>query len=183
MVKTLPIYTYGFDILRKKSRAVKNVDDSIVSLARDMFETMHSANGIGLAAPQIGKDISMAVIDLSQIESEKIPLTLVLINPKIIDEYGLTVMEEGCLSIPLLRAEVERPSQILIEYQDLDLNLYHLELDGLASRVVQHEIDHLNGILFVDHLLREEKANYKDQLKKIKRGEVKVDYLLKEIKS
>ena len=182
-MKTLPIYTYGFDILRKKTRRITKVDDKLIELIGSMFNTMHKAHGIGLAAPQVGLDIALTVIDINKAEDDKkikhLPLTL--INPVVKDKHGEVIMEEGCLSIPLLRCEVTRPEVVYVEYQDIDLNKQYVELDSLLGRVAQHEIDHLNGILFTDHLQKEDKKKVKDELDKIKKGEVETDYLLAEI--
>jgi peptide deformylase len=101
-----------------------------------------------------------------------------LINPVVKDYHGEVVMEEGCLSIPFLRAEITRPETIYLEYQDIDLNKQYVELDGLLARVAQHETDHLNGILFIDHLNKDEKKKLKAELDKIKKGDVQTDYLL-----
>lgn len=182
-MKILPIYTYGFDILRKKARRITKIDDKLIELISSMFYTMHKAHGIGLAAPQVGLDIALTIVDLSKAEEDKkikhLPLTL--INPVVKDCHGEIVMEEGCLSIPYLRKEVTRPETVYIEYQDIDLNKRHIELKELIGRVTQHEIDHLNGILFTDHLEKEEKKQVKDELIKIKRGEIETDYLLAEL--
>lgn len=182
-MKTLPIYTYGFDILRKKTKRVTKVDDKLIELIGSMFYTMHKAHGIGLAAPQVGLDIGVTVIDINKAEEEKkikyLPLTL--INPLVKESHGEAVMEEGCLSIPYLRAELARPETVYVEYQDIDLNKQQVELNGLLARVVQHEIDHLNGILFTDHMTKEEKKKIKDELDKIKKGDIETDYLLAEI--
>jgi peptide deformylase len=183
LLKTLPIYTYGFDILRTKTKRVHKVDDRLIELIGSMFNTMHKAHGVGLAAPQIGLDIALTVIDLSKTETEKKtkhkPLTL--INPVIVDKHGEAIMEEGCLSIPYLRAEVTRPETVYVEYQDIDLNKNHIELESFLSRVTQHEIDHLNGVLFIDHVDKDEKKKLKSDLDRIKRGEIEADYLLAEI--
>ena len=182
-MKILPIYTYGFDILRKRGKKILKVDDDLVGLVRNMFDTMHQASGIGLAAPQIGKDISLTVIDISKVEGEEKTKPLVLLNPKITDYDGSCVMEEGCLSLPTLRAEVERPEKVFLSYQDLDLNEIRIELDGLMSRVVQHEIDHLNGVLFIDLLAKHQKKLIKERLAMIKKGEIAVNYALAELQS
>ena len=148
-----------------------------------MFNTMHKATGIGLAAPQVGLDLALTVIDLSKAEGGKRlkyePITL--INPVIKDYHGTIFLEEGCLSIPFVRAEVERPETVYVEYQDLDLNKNYVELKGLLARVAQHEIDHLNGILFIDHLTKDEKKKLKPELDDIRKGEIETDYLLAEI--
>jgi len=129
-LKALPIYTYGFEVLRKKTKRITKVDDKIVELASNMFYTMHKASGIGLAAPQVGIDAALTVIDVSMIEGEEDKKPLMLINPKITDSHGEITMEEGCLSIPTVRAEVERPEKVFIVYQDLDLNPQTIELEA-----------------------------------------------------
>src|SRR5512146_1026726 len=121
-MKTLPIYTYGFDVLRKKTKRLTKVDDKTIELVGNMFYTMHKASGIGLAAPQVGIDLALTVIDVSNVEGEEETKPLTLINPKIVDSHGNIIIEEGCLSIPHIRAEVERPKKVFIEFQDLDLN-------------------------------------------------------------
>jgi peptide deformylase len=180
-LKTLPIYTYGFDVLRKKTKRLTRVDDKTVELVGNMFYTMHNASGIGLAAPQVGIDLAMTVIDVSHIEGEEETKPLTLINPKIADSHGSIVIEEGCLSIPHIRAEVERPETVYVEYQDLDLNPQAVELEGFIARVAQHEIDHLNGVLFIDHLSKEVKNDFKEQLRLIKKGGIQTSYLLAEL--
>lgn len=183
MIKTLPIYTYGFDILRKKTKKVTKIDDKLIQLIGSMYNTMDKAHGIGLAAPQVGLDIAVTVIDISRTDDDKKikyePITL--INPVINDSHGEAVMEEGCLSIPYLRADVTRPETVYVEYQDLDLNTQYVELNGLLARVAQHEIDHLNGILFLDHLTKEELKLLKPELDDIKKGNIEADYLLAEL--
>lgn len=183
MIKTLPIYTYGFDILRKKTKRVTKIDDKMIQLIGSMYNTMDKAHGIGLAAPQIGLDLAVTVIDISKSEEDKKIKTeaLTLINPVIKDSHGEAVMEEGCLSIPYLRADVTRPETVYVEYQDLDLNKQYVELNGLLARVAQHEIDHLNGILFIDHLDKEERKKLKAELDDIKKGNIEADYLLAEL--
>lgn len=180
-MKALPIYTYGFDVLRKKTKRLTKVNDKTVELVSNMFYTMHKASGIGLAAPQVGIDLALTVIDISMIEGEEDKKPLMLINPRIIDSHGEVIIEEGCLSIPTVRAEVERPEKIFVEYQDLDLNHLTIELDGIMSRVAQHEIDHLNGVLFIDHLSKDSRRDFKQQLDLIKKGRIQTSYLLAEI--
>jgi peptide deformylase len=180
-LKTLPIYTYGFDVLRKKTKRITRIDDKTVELAGNMFYTMHKANGIGLAAPQIGLDLALTVIDVSMIEGEEHTKPLLLINPKVTDSHGDVIIEEGCLSIPTVRAEVERPEKVFVEYQDLDLNPQTIELNGILSRVAQHEIDHLNGVLFIDHLSKEYRSDFKQQLNLIKKGGIQTSYILAEL--
>jgi len=182
-LKTLPIYTYGFEVLRKKTKKVTKIDDKFIELVGSMFNTMHKASGIGLAAPQIGSDMALTVIDISRTEEKKKLKTepLTLINPVIKDFHGEITLEEGCLSIPYVRGDVTRPETIYVEYQDLDLNKHYIELKGFIARVAQHEIDHLNGVLFIDHLNKDEKKILKPELDLIRKGEIETDYLLAEL--
>lgn len=180
-MKALPIYTYGFDVLRKKTKRLTKIDDKTIELVGNMFYTMHRASGIGLAAPQVGIDLALTVIDISMIEGEEDKKPLTLINPKITDSHGSVIMEEGCLSIPSVRADVERPEKIFVQYQDLDLNPVTIELEGILGRVAQHEIDHLNGVLFLDHLSKEYKREFKEQLDLIKNGGIQTNYVLAEL--
>jgi peptide deformylase len=182
-VKIFPIYTYGSDVLRKKAKRITKIDDKLIEIAGSMFLTMHKAHGIGLAAPQVGLDMAITVIDISRSEENKKIKTepITLLNPVIKDHHGEAVMEEGCLSIPYVRADVTRPSTVYIEYQDLDLKTQHVEMKGFISRVAQHEIDHLNGILFIDHLNKDEKKKLKPDLDLIRKGDIEADYLLAEI--
>ncbi len=137
-------------ILRKKCNPVEKVDDEIKKLMKDMLETMYDAPGIGLAAIQIGILKRLVVIDISK-DEKKNPLFLV--NPKIISQSKTTsVYEEGCLSLPGQFAEIERPSECLVKYIDLDGKEKELKADGLLATCIQHEVDHLNGILFIDYL-------------------------------
>ncbi len=182
-MKTLPIYTYGFEVLRKKTKKVTKIDDKFIELVGSMFNTMHNASGIGLAAPQIGSDLALTVIDVSKAEEKKKIKTepITLINPLIRDYHGEITLEEGCLSIPYVRGEVTRPETIYLEYQDLDLNKHYIELRGFIARVAQHEIDHLNGVLFIDHLNKNERKILKPELDLIRKGEIETDYLLAEL--
>ena len=172
----LPIYLYGTDVLRRKAKPVRAVTDDIVKLVMDMFETMHAAHGIGLAATQVGNMHRVVVVDLSDMEETKDIKPLTLINPEVVSGEGRISVEEGCLSIPDVRDEVERDEQVVIRYKDTNFREVELEAGALLARVILHEIDHLNGVLFLDHLAREKKALHKDALKKIKGGEVEVSY-------
>ena len=177
-MRQLAITTYGMNILRKKTKPVAGIDDSVINLVRDMFYTMDKASGIGLAAPQVNLEMSLAVIDLSGIEEHKGDKPLVLINPEVIDSHGLVTMEEGCLSIPDVRAEVERPEEIHLRFYDFDMKEVDLELKGFKARVAMHEIDHLNGKLFIDYLSEDIKKVLKKDLQLIKKGKVETDYPL-----
>jgi peptide deformylase len=146
-----PLIILPDPVLRQLSKPVETVDADVRRLADDMLDTMYDAPGIGLAAIQIGVPRQMLVIDVSKDGEEKQPL--VFINPTILttsDERS--VYEEGCLSIPDYYAEVERPSAITVEYIDLEGKRLTAKADGLLATCLQHEIDHLNGVLFIDHI-------------------------------
>ena len=137
--------------LRLVSKPVEKVDSSVRKLVDDMFETMYDAPGIGLAAIQIAEPLRVVTMDLAKKEDEKEPL--VFINPEIMwSSDEMNVHEEGCLSIPEYYEEVERPAQIKVRYLDLDGKAQEVDADGLLAICLQHEIDHLNGVLFIDHL-------------------------------
>lgn len=178
VAKQLPITTYGMDILRKKAMPVTIIDNKFIDLVQNMFHTMDLCLGIGLAAPQVNFGISVAVIDISAIAEHKKKKPMVLINPVVVESAGDSVIDEGCLSIPDVRAEIKRPKNILLRYNDFDLNEIEVELDGFMARVVQHEIDHLNGKLFIDYLSTEKRKEIKKQLSGIKRGSIQTDYPL-----
>ncbi|MBV6479042.1 MAG: Peptide deformylase 1 [Ignavibacteria bacterium] len=177
--KQIPITTYGMEILRKKTTPVKEIDSKLIGFIQDMFYTMTKASGIGLAAPQVNSGISLAVVDLSEIEEYKSFKPLILINPVVTEFHGKDTAEEGCLSIPDLRADVERHSEINLRYFDLNMNEINTELKGFPARVVQHEIDHLNGILFTDLLPEEKKKEFKRKLTEIKKGRIEAEYPLR----
>lgn len=173
----LPITVCGDKILRKKVAKVSKVDNKIIKLIADMFETMHNANGIGLAANQVGANKQIFVVDISMVEGYEDSKPITFINPKIVSRSEETsVYEEGCLSIPDQREDVIRPKQITIEFQDLDLNKQSIETDDLLARVIQHEYDHLQGILFTDLVDEETKKKLKKPLNRIKNRKVEVAY-------
>ena len=136
--------------LRIKAKPVESFDDELKTLTDDMFETMHSVNGIGLAATQIGIAKQVAVIDISPEKNEP----LVIVNPviQILDPSKTEDYDEGCLSVPGFFEKISRPSDIKLTYQDLNGNKQEIKPEGLLTKVVQHELDHLNGRLFVDHI-------------------------------
>lgn len=147
----LPILTAPDPLLKRRAKPVDKVDDRIRKLMDDMLETMYAAPGIGLAAPQVGILERVIVVDVSREEEEPQPLRMA--NPEILwrsDE--LASYDEGCLSLPDHYAEVVRPKQVRVRYVDYDNEIRELEADGLLATCIQHEIDHLNGTLFVDHL-------------------------------
>lgn len=144
------IVKYGHPALRMKARQIETISASIRELAEDMIETMEVAEGIGLAAPQIAESKTLLVINAGLIE-EDAPAK-VYINPVILAEAGSISMEEGCLSIPDIREDVIRPEMIKIKYLDLEGGQHEEECNGMLARVLQHEVDHLNGLLFVDRI-------------------------------
>jgi peptide deformylase len=141
----LPLHLLGSPVLRQHSPEVKIVDDAVRRLVEDMFETMDAAKGIGLAANQVGVGRRVAVVD---VDGDR----FAMIDPRIIETEGRAVAEEGCLSIPDIYGDVTRPDRVVIEALDSAGNRYRKEATGLKARAIQHEIDHLDGILFLDHL-------------------------------
>jgi peptide deformylase len=150
--------------LKKKAKPIDKIDDEILKILDDMAETMYYSNGIGLAATQVGIDKRLVVIDFST-EKKKMEL-LKLINPEILSVDGELTMEEGCLSVPEIRDEVKRPRWVRFRYLDTEGNVREGEDEGLLARVIQHEIDHLDGIVFLDRLSPLKKALYYRRLKK-----------------
>ncbi len=175
-MSVLPIFTYGQPILKKKARLVQKVDDDLVHLVEELFDTMRSANGIGLAANQVGLLRRVIVIDISDMEEEKEVPPMVLLNPEVIEEEDKWIMEEGCLSIPEIRDDVERAEKIKVRYRDMNFQVCEIEAKGLLARVLLHEIDHLNGVLFIDRLGVVRQKLLKGRLNKIRRGEFEVSY-------
>ena len=169
----LEILTYPDPKLKEKSQPVEKVDDEIRTLADDMLETMYAAPGIGLAAPQVGVLKRVIVLDVEyRKEGEGNPL--VFINPEIVDSSGETVFEEGCLSVPEFNAEVKRFSNITMKALNLDGEEITVEADGLLAIALQHEIDHLDGILFVDRLGMIKRDIFKRKYKKMLREKASV---------
>ena len=173
----LPVTMCGDKILRKKTVKVTEVDNETIELITNMFDTMRNANGIGLAANQVGANKSILIVDISLVEDQEEIKSIVLINPKI-KKYSdeKSVIEEGCLSIPDIREDVERAEAITVTYHDTDLKEHTLEIDSLLARVIQHEYDHLQGILFTDLVNDEVKKRLKKPLKKIKKSKIDVEY-------
>ena len=161
----LEILTYPNTFLFRPTNPVENIDGKIQDLIEDMAVTMYDAPGIGLAAIQVGHDKSLLVFDVSP-KDEKRSLQ-VLINPKIISKEGTIISEEeGCLSVPDYRADVKRAEKILVQGYDREGKPLRIEAEGLLSLVLQHEIDHLNGVLFIDHLSSLKRQMYKRRVKK-----------------
>jgi len=173
----LPITIYGNKILKQKAKPVKSISDDLIKKIKDMFDTMRNANGIGLAANQVGFTESFFVIDLKGVDGYEKFKPVVMINPQIILKSDETeILEEGCLSLPGLRAEVERPRQIKVKFVDTDENEVEIEADDLFARVILHEYDHLIGKLIPDRVDAEIKKKLQEDLSKIKRKEIKIDY-------
>jgi peptide deformylase len=173
-----PIVMYGDPVLRKKAKDIEKGTD-ISELVNDMYETMHGAHGIGLAAPQIGKSIRLFVVDGTTLEDEpKLKdFKKAFVNPLILDEDGEPwAFEEGCLSIPNIREEVERPEKLRIKYFDENWNSFEEEFDGMKARIIQHEYDHIEGKLFIDYLTPLKKRMLKGKLSDISKGEVDTEY-------
>lgn len=162
------IRTYPDPVLRVKTGRVEKIDNSLDQLIQDMIETMHAAPGVGLAANQIGVSLQLAVIDLSSREDDeqRHPL-MVIINPEILSLEGAVVEEEGCLSIPDYAEKVKRASKIRVRAQDLTGKSFEIAAEGLLAKALQHEIDHLNGVLFIDRLSPLKKNIFKRRFKKL----------------
>ena len=155
-------------VLRQKTDRVTNINGTIERLIDDMVETMHAAPGVGLAANQVGVSLQVAVIDLStREEKERRRPLLVIINPEVLSMEGSVVEEEGCLSIPEYAEKVKRAARVKVRAQDRTGKIFELEAEGLLAKALQHEIDHLNGLLFIDRLSPLKKSIFKRRLKKM----------------
>lgn len=165
-------------MLRKKASEIEEGTD-LSQLIEDMFETMHGASGVGLAAPQIGKAIRLFVVDGSALEEEPgmAEFKLAFINPEIIEESGTPwLYEEGCLSIPNIRENVSRKDRVLIRYFDANWEEHEEEFTGIQARIIQHEYDHIEGKLFIDYLTPLKKRLLKGKLADISKGKVNTEY-------
>ena len=178
----LPIIAYGNPILKKVTREIDQTYPNIKELIDNMFETMHNARGIGLAAPQVGLSIRLFIVDTTPLAKEKGNEHLkdfkkVFINPELIKEEGDEwTYNEGCLSIPEIREDIVRKSQISIRYCDENFNLCEKKFTDLAGRIILHEYDHLEGVLFTDRLAPLRKRLLKRKLTDISKGDIEVDY-------
>lgn len=181
-----PIYIYGSSVLRKVAEDVTPDYPGIKELVADMFETMYESDGVGLAAPQIGKSLRMFVIDadpFSRDYPEGKGFKRVCINPEIIFRSEETwVFNEGCLSVPGVHEDVERPAEVKVRYLDDDFTEHVEELGGIAARVFQHEFDHLDGNVFTDRLAPIRKTLIKGRLQKMAKGGYKAAYRCKQVK-
>jgi len=178
-----PITAYGHPVLRKVSEEIDEQYPDLKQLIDDMFETMYVTSGVGLAAPQIGKAIRLFVIDADPFKDEDpsaAGFKKVFINAYIEEESGKSwLFNEGCLSVPNIREDVSRKSKIKISYLDENFVEHIEEYDGLKARVIQHEYDHIEGKVFVDHLSPLKKSLLKRKLQDIVKGKVKVNYRMK----
>jgi peptide deformylase len=179
----LSIFQYGDPILRTKGKQIEKIDNHIRELVANMIETMHAAHGIGLAAQQVGKALQLTVLDVSEVEDRastmklngkevdpKTSMPLVLINPEIEVAGGATeIGTEGCLSFPEITGEIERAKSIIVHAQTLEDDKIDIEASGLLARAIQHEVDHLNGILFIDRMNSAAKAALSSRLKRLQK--------------
>ncbi len=173
-----PIVMYGDPVLRQKAKNIEQGTD-ILPWVEDMFETMHAANGVGLAAPQIGKSIRLFVVDGRVIEDEPDMQNFkkVFVNPEMVEELGTSwEYEEGCLSIPNIREKISRKEKLKIKYWDENWNQHEEIFDGMKARIIQHEYDHIEGKMFVDYLTPLKKRLLKGKLADISKGKVDTEY-------
>ena len=178
----LPILEYGDPILRAKGKPIDNIDDRIRELAANMIETMHAANGVGLAAQQVGESLQLTVLDVSLVEDRpstlkvdgeevdpKAAMPLVLINPEIQLQGATETGVEGCLSFPEITGDIERATSVTVRAQTLESSAIEIEATGFLARAIQHEGDHLNGILFIDRMNSAAKAALSSRLKRLQK--------------
>jgi peptide deformylase len=185
---TLPIIAYGSPILREIAKNISPQYDGLAKLVEDMWETMYNSNGVGLAAPQINRNIRLFVMDSEQIfssieadqkgkYSDEPGIKQVFINAHIKSLNGKEwSYNEGCLSIPKIREDVSRPEEVTIEYQDEQFNTHTNTFNGVTARIIQHEYDHIEGKLFIDYLRPLKRKLLKGKLDDITKGKIKVDY-------
>jgi len=166
----LGITKYGDEVLRKVAEPIEEINDEVIKIINDMLETLYSSkDGIGIAAPQIGVSKRIIIIDTNPSDASLKPM--VIINPEIVEKEGLSNAEEGCLSVPDIRVEVKRCERVVVEGLDHEGNKIRVEGTGLLARVVQHEIDHINGTLFIDHISKLKQQLIKKRLHKIEKGQ------------
>ena len=178
----LPILQYGDPILRAKGKRIEKIDERIRELTQNMIETMHAANGVGLAAQQVGEALQLTVLDLSQVEDRpstmkvnaedvdpKAAMPLVLINPELQLTGETELATEACLSFPEITGGIERAKSVIARARTLDGSEIEIEASGLLGRAIQHEVDHLNGILFIDRMNSAAKAALSSRLKRMQK--------------
>jgi peptide deformylase len=176
-----PIIAFGDPVLKKKAVAIENDYPNLSKLIDDMFETMYHSKGVGLAAPQIGLSIRLFIVDGAPFEEDEvIDFKEVFINPVMKTEEGeLWKFNEGCLSIPNIREDVQRKDTLTIQYYDRNWEKKEVTYSGLAARIIQHEYDHLEGVLFTDRISPLRRRLIKNKLAEISKGNVDVDYKMK----
>jgi peptide deformylase len=178
----LPIFQYGDPILRMQGKPIEEIDDRIRELAANMIETMHAANGVGLAAQQVGEPLQLTVLDISAVEDRpsilklngnevdpKTVMPLVLVNPETELRGEIELGIEGCLSFPEITGEIERAHTVIVRAQNLQGEAIELEAEGFLARAIQHEHDHLHGILFIDRMRSAAKAALSSRLKRLQK--------------
>jgi len=173
------IITYGNKLLRRKSTPVEEVNDEIRALAQDMLKTMYASDGLGLAAEQVGRDEAICVIDIPPMRDEEtgtpkrenpdVRMPLVLVNPRIIERDGEQVGSEGCLSFPGIYVTVKRAETVTVEFRDMENEVRTVRACGLLARAIQHELDHLDGVLLVDRMSPVQKVAVAGKLKKLRK--------------
>lgn len=176
-----PVTVYGDPVLRKKTEPITKDFPNLKEFLANMFDTMYHSDGVGLAAPQVGQAIRIFVLDTTTAEDEGVPgIKKAFINPVILEKSGEEwVMNEGCLSLPEIREDVVRPESVKIKYVDEDFNEFEEVYHGFTSRVIQHEYDHLEGVMFVDYLNPLKKRLLKGKLTAISKGKVQPKYRIK----
>ncbi|MCK5849983.1 MAG: peptide deformylase [Kiritimatiellae bacterium] len=173
------VVTYGDPVLRKQARLIEQITDDVLQLAEDMLKTMRAHNGLGLAAHQVGRTESICVIDCSPAIGEDdglamgdnllVPMPLIMVNPRITDMAGEQVSDEGCLSFPEIYTSVKRAMDVTVVFMNLENEEQTISANGLLSRAIQHEVDHLNGVLLVDHMSPVRKIAVGGKLKRLKK--------------
>ena len=166
-----PVLKFPDKRLRRVSRPVEEIDDALRELARDMCDVMYDEPGIGLAAPQVGEPVRLVVVDTEWTSEDAERNPLILVNPELSEHEGEIVWTEGCLSVPDFEAEVKRAERVLLRAQDLDGKELEIRAEGLQAVCFQHEVDHLDGVLFIDHISRLKRTRYIAKRKKQQRLE------------
>ena len=176
-----PIVAYGDPVLKKRATDIAKDYPDLSKLIADMYETMYASSGVGLAAPQIGLSLRLFITDGAAFEEDEVKdFKEVFLNPVMLDEEGEPwKFNEGCLSIPKIREDIQRKETVHIEYYDAEWKRHKKTFDGLAARIIQHEYDHIEGILFVDRLSPLRRRILKNKLIDISKGNVDVDYKMK----
>ena len=179
----LPIYAYGQPVLKKKAKQIEEDYPKLDELIDNMWKTMYNAHGVGLAAPQVGLSLRMFMVDTQQLEEEENSekgIKQVFINAEKIEEGGDEwPYEEGCLSIPNVRGDVERPAQIKLRWQDENFEAHEQIFTGMDARVIQHEYDHIEGVLFTEKLKPIKRQLVRRKLENLKRGKITSEYKMK----